>query len=197
MKLRLFSMAVSILAMFATACSPALVGTSSPVGTPLIPESGKISTEAMASVTPDMSVAQTSIPTERPTVTIIPTETPGSDESLGFNTVGELAPNLVDSRGRSLYIYMNDEPNTSLSACIDDCAVEWPPLTVSGAPEAAEGVDPDLIGTIDRPDGSAQATYNGWPLYYYNPDTIPGTTFGHRYNGLWFLIAPSGEPIRR
>jgi predicted lipoprotein with Yx(FWY)xxD motif len=107
------------------------------------------------------------------------------------------SPYLVDQQGRSLYAYLNDTPYSSTSICLDDCAVEWPPVTVSGVPTAGEGVDSTLISTFSRADGSIQAAYNGWPLYYYNMDTIPGTTYGQRYNGVWFLISPSGDPIQR
>ena len=46
------------------------------------------------------------------------------------------------------------------------CAVNWPPLIVEGKPTAGEGVNADLLGTVERTDGTMQATYNGWPLYY-------------------------------
>jgi len=44
------------------------------------------------------------------------------------------------------------------------------------------------IGTIKRPDGSAQATYNGHPLYTYIGDSAPGQARGNNINlngGLW------------
>jgi predicted lipoprotein with Yx(FWY)xxD motif len=106
-------------------------------------------------------------------------------------------PFLVDDQGRSLYIYLNDSPHSGASICVDDCAVDWPPLTVEAPPVAGPGVDEFLVGIITRDDGSTQATYNGWPLYYYILDTIPGTTNAPNLNRIWFLVSPAGEPVRR
>jgi len=38
------------------------------------------------------------------------------------------------------------------------------------------------VGTITRPDGSAQATYNGHPLYTYVSDSAPGQAKGNGLN---------------
>ena len=46
------------------------------------------------------------------------------------------------------------------------------------------------ITMITRDDGSMQVAYNGWPLYYYEPDNAPGDTTGHEVGGVWFVIAP-------
>jgi predicted lipoprotein with Yx(FWY)xxD motif len=69
-------------------------------------------------------------------------------------------------------------------------------------PQAAgTGIDSSLLGTIQRNNGgvqSNQATYNGWPLYFYAEDTAPGQTNGqgiNSFNNLWYLINPAGAPI--
>jgi predicted lipoprotein with Yx(FWY)xxD motif len=64
------------------------------------------------------------------------------------------------------------------SACTGICAaVYWPPVLTSGRPEAGPGVDQHALGTIVRPDGSHQVTYNGHPLYQFFGDAyIPGIT---------------------
>lgn len=102
---------------------------------------------------------------------------------------------LVDGQGRALYISTKDTPNTS--ACMDDCAVDWPPVLVTGTPTAGEGVDSTLLGTLTRADGQMQATYNSWPLYYSDDDVNPGDTNGQGVDGEWFLISPTGEPIQQ
>jgi predicted lipoprotein with Yx(FWY)xxD motif/mono/diheme cytochrome c family protein len=102
---------------------------------------------------------------------------------------------MVDADGQSLYIYLNDEEE--ISNCQDRCAENWPPLMIEGSPTAGQGVDENLLGTIDRDDGSKQVTYNGHPLYYYSRDSGPGQVTGHRLGSVFFLVSPSGEPIRQ
>ena len=51
------------------------------------------------------------------------------------------------------------------------------------------------LGTINRSDGSTQATYNGHPLYTYVGDTAPGQAHGNGLNlngGLWHEVTVSG-----
>ncbi len=70
------------------------------------------------------------------------------------------------------------------SACQEQCAVYWPPVLTSRRPEAGPGVDQHALGTIERPDGTHQVTYNGRPLYLFNDDAyIPGITGTQSING--------------
>jgi predicted lipoprotein with Yx(FWY)xxD motif/mono/diheme cytochrome c family protein len=101
---------------------------------------------------------------------------------------------LTDGEGRSLYLFTNDERG-SPSTCYDRCAENWPPLVVQEAPQAGERVAPSLIGTVAREDGSLQAAYYGWPLYYFARDQAPGDVTGHGVGGVWFLVSPWGEAI--
>ena len=51
------------------------------------------------------------------------------------------------------------------------------------------------LGTITRPDGTTQATYDGHPLYTYAGDTAPGQAKGNGQNlsgGLWYEMTVSG-----
>lgn len=102
-------------------------------------------------------------------------------------------PILADATGRSLYLFTVDGEGTS--ACYDACAELWPPVLVSGQPQAGEGIDAALLGTTRRTDGSLQATYGGWPLYYYALDQAPGATAGQGVGGVWFLVSPQGERV--
>ncbi len=106
----------------------------------------------------------------------------------------QLGAFLVDARGMTLYIFLNDTPNTS--NCYGACAQNWPPLLVEGAPVAGEGVDASLLGTAQRKDGTIQVTYNGWPLYYFARDEKPGDTNGQGVGEVWFVISPQGEKVR-
>jgi predicted lipoprotein with Yx(FWY)xxD motif len=57
----------------------------------------------------------------------------------------------------------------------------------------AGDADGSLLGTIDRPDGSVQATYDGFPLYYFAGDAAPGDANGESVGGVWFIADPAGN----
>ncbi|HEX7005486.1 MAG TPA: c-type cytochrome [Trueperaceae bacterium] len=106
----------------------------------------------------------------------------------------EYGAHLVDSEGLSLYVFLGDAEAEG-SACNAACAAAWPPLTTDGEVTAGEGADPQLVGTIERPDGNQQVTYDGWPLYHYLVDRSPGSTAGQGSGDEWFLISPDGTVI--
>ena len=55
-----------------------------------------------------------------------------------------------------------------------------------------------MLGTAARPDdGIAQATYNGWPLYYFGGDTAPGQTHGQGVIDSWYVIDATGTPVEK
>lgn len=119
---------------------------------------------------------------------------------LRVDTLQGAGPYLTDGTGRALYMFTADTKGASESACHEACAEAWPPLLApQGSPSAgAEPVRSDLIGTIQRADGTTQVTYGGWPLYYYHQDTGPGMTTGQdveSHGGEWYLVQPSGEML--
>lgn len=103
---------------------------------------------------------------------------------------------LTDSSGRALYMWDADRGGTP--TCYDDCAAEWPPVTVSGDVTAGPGVQKSLISEVKRTDGAEQVTYGGWPLYFYRPDVHPGDLSGQGNTGfgaVWWVVAPDGTPL--
>jgi predicted lipoprotein with Yx(FWY)xxD motif len=93
---------------------------------------------------------------------------------------------LTDANGRTLYWFAPDTPATS--KCTASCIAYWPP--VAGHPKAGPGVTGKL-GTIKRPGGGLQATYDGHPLYTYIGDSGPGQAGGNNLNlngGLWYEV---------
>ncbi|HEY8445590.1 MAG TPA: hypothetical protein VIL01_00625 [Thermomicrobiales bacterium] len=98
----------------------------------------------------------------------------------------ELGDFLIDSNGMTLYLFTRDE-TPGESACYDDCATRWPPLTTTGPVSLAPGI-PGEVGTITRTDGTMQVTYNGMPLYYYADDTEAGDTNGQGAGDVWFVV---------
>ncbi len=101
---------------------------------------------------------------------------------------------LTDGQGKSLYLFTKDTKNTS--NCYDACAQAWPPLLVKAKPTAGKGLAASFLGTAPRKDGALQATYGGWPLYYFAKDTKAGDTTGQAVGGVWFLISPYGVAIK-
>jgi predicted lipoprotein with Yx(FWY)xxD motif len=103
---------------------------------------------------------------------------------------------LVDSHQRTLYLFEADKAGTS--ACSGARAKAWPPDTVTGAPDAGSGVSQALLGTIKRPDGSMQVTYNGHPLYYFIGDKGADAAKGQglkAFGAGWYVVSAGGSKI--
>jgi predicted lipoprotein with Yx(FWY)xxD motif len=103
----------------------------------------------------------------------------------------DLGEILVDGEGMTVYLFTNDSPG--VSTCEGDCLAAWPPL--AGPVEAGDGVDASLLGTTTATDGSTQATYDGWPLYYWQQDAAPGDVTGQGVNDVWYVVAPDGTMV--
>lgn len=114
----------------------------------------------------------------------------------------EFGQYLTDQEGRALYMFTADtrgaEGQEAQSSCYDACAEAWPPVTSEAEAQAAAGAQEDLLGTIQREDGTTQVTYNGWPLYYLVQDEEPGQASGQDmagFGGEWYLVTPEGEQL--
>lgn len=104
---------------------------------------------------------------------------------------------LVDSRGRTLYLFKLD--TRGKSRCSGSCATNWPPLLVTGRPVAGSGVKSSKLGTTRRSNGKTQVVYNGHPLYRFIADRAPGNTTGEgltAFGARWFVVSPAGNEIR-
>jgi predicted lipoprotein with Yx(FWY)xxD motif len=117
-----------------------------------------------------------------------PPATAGASVTLKTARIGGVTV-LTNASGLTLYWFAPDTPTTS--KCTGSCAAYWPPVT--GSPKAAPDVTGKL-GTIKRPDGGLQATYDGHPLYTYIGDSGPGQARGNNLNlngGLWYEVRVS------
>jgi predicted lipoprotein with Yx(FWY)xxD motif len=115
----------------------------------------------------------------------------GTTITVGESEFGDM---LFDSNKQAIYVFENDPKGESV--CDGECAEAWPPVLTKGEPKAGGGVDESLLGTVERPDGGVQVTYNGHPLYFYANEG-PGEVKCHNVNlngGFWWVIAPDGEP---
>jgi predicted lipoprotein with Yx(FWY)xxD motif len=99
---------------------------------------------------------------------------------------------LFDGNRQAIYIWQVEDSATP--ECYDDCAVAWPPVLTDGLPVASGEVDPQLLGTAQRRDGTTQVTYGGHPLYFYAHEA-PGEVKCHNvatHGGLWWVVQPDG-----
>jgi predicted lipoprotein with Yx(FWY)xxD motif len=118
----------------------------------------------------------------------------GAPATIGVAS-GDLGTILVDSQGRTLYLFKKDSGTTS--SCTGECANDWPPLRAS-KPTEGSGVSTSLVGTTKRSDGEAQVTYNGHPLYLFEGDKKPGDTNGEGLNAFgaaWYALSASGNQV--
>ncbi|MFJ7078994.1 hypothetical protein [Streptomyces sp. NPDC098781] len=101
----------------------------------------------------------------------------------------KVGPILTDAAGFSLYRFTKDSATPPKSACDGECTKLWPPVPAKGA-SLPKGLDKALLGTLTRPDGVAQLTLAGIPLYRYSKDTKPGEVKGEGVGGTWFASPP-------
>ena len=159
---------------------------------------GLLITGSMAGCGDDTDTAAGSTPTSAAsTAEVSPTPAGSTAPSVTQSTVmtaeSDLGTILVDGEGMTLYLFTKDTQGDGKSTCEGPCLEAWPPLV--GEPTAGSGADAAKLGTIVRTDGTTQATYNGWPLYYWVEDTAPGDTKGQAVNDVWWVLDPAGDAI--
>ena len=117
----------------------------------------------------------------------------GQAATVGISNTG-IGQILVDSQGRTLYLFKADQGTKS--ACTGACAGAWPPLLVTGKPTVGSGTNATLVGTTTRPQGKTQVTYNGHPLYLFAQDQKAGETNGQgvsAFGAAWFAVNSAGN----
>jgi predicted lipoprotein with Yx(FWY)xxD motif len=80
---------------------------------------------------------------------------------------------------------------------------DWPAFTSAGRPLGGPGIDTRLLSRVNRPGIGDQVTYNGHPLYLFDPVSRPFTPQGEGYietskplapwHGYWFLVSAVGN----
>ncbi len=99
---------------------------------------------------------------------------------------------------KHMTVYLFEADKGGQSACSGACAAAWPPVTTSGQPQGSGSVSSAKLGTITRPDGTKQVTYNGHPLYFFTKDGDEGDAYGQgakAFGADWYVVAPSGNKI--
>lgn len=126
--------------------------------------------------------------------------TPPKSRTSGSNVVelnatenDKIGTYVADGAGRTLYRFDNDANKPPKSVCNGDCATAWPPLLIKSPGKIfPTGVDPKIVGYVERADGTCQVTINGWPVYYFVADAKAGDINGQGLNGKWFAVKPDG-----
>lgn len=120
----------------------------------------------------------------------------GGGATIAAQSEGDLGTILVDSNGRTIYLFEKD--SGTKSSCFGGCASAWPPVRATGKATAGDGLTASLVGTTPRSDGGAQVTYNGHPLYLFAGDQAAGDTNGQgltEFGGSWFALNSAGDPV--
>ena len=198
----LFVTALAALALAASACAPSPASASSSsqgtAGKAATSGSYGYGSSAQATAAPTQAVnsgasgygsGTASQPTTAPAQSGAAMSTVNVADNSQYGSI------LVDQNGMTLYLFTNDTPGAGTSACTGSCATLWPALTAK-SPSAGPGVDASKLGTITLGDGTTQVTYNGWPLYTYVPDTKAGDATGQGFKSVWYVVAPSGDPVK-
>jgi predicted lipoprotein with Yx(FWY)xxD motif len=144
------------------------------------------------------SSASTPAPTTPAATT--PATSSTASAQVSTKSVSTLGPILVNSEGRTLYIFEPDKH--AKVTCTGACASLWPPLKLSSGQKAVAGGEAksSLLSSDPDPEGGAVATYAGWPLYTYAADSGPGSANGQGVNadgGLWYVISPAGTVVEK
>jgi predicted lipoprotein with Yx(FWY)xxD motif len=106
---------------------------------------------------------------------------------------------VVNAKGQTLY-HLTGETSGQIK-CTGECAAFWVPVVWSGKgkPPLGPGVIAAKVGTVKRPNGTTQLTYNKFPLYRYYLDKKVGQTNGEGVNnaaGTWYAISPAGKIVK-
>jgi predicted lipoprotein with Yx(FWY)xxD motif len=104
---------------------------------------------------------------------------------------------LVDARGDALY--RSEQEQKGMVLCTGACLSFWQPLTTGGTPH--EKSLAGKLGTVKRPDGARQVTYQGKLLYAFKldkPGNVSGDGFKDAFGGqkfTWHVVRPVGTAV--
>ncbi len=127
--------------------------------------------------------------TARSSSVSVPAATGASSGAVKTAANAKLGTLLVDARGMTLY-HLSGEGGGKFICDNTTCEKHWPPLSASATSSAIGG-----LGTVKRPDGMEQLTYNGEPLYTFTGDAAPGQVNGQGavVGGRWIAVKISAS----
>jgi predicted lipoprotein with Yx(FWY)xxD motif len=104
----------------------------------------------------------------------------GTPATVSVDEVDGVGAVLVDPDGAALYV--SDQESDGKVRCTGACVAFWLPLEApAGGLSAGDDVSGKL-GTVERPDGTSQVTYDGKPLYRFSEDAEPGQVTGDGFS---------------
>ena len=105
---------------------------------------------------------------------------------------------LADSEGRTLY---TADVERSGIRCTDACTSFWDPVDASASEAQSAAADLDVgLGTVQRPEGERQLTFDGLPLYTFTeegPGQLDGDGFVDDFQGThfeWVAATTGADP---
>jgi predicted lipoprotein with Yx(FWY)xxD motif len=118
-----------------------------------------------------------------------PSATLETTKVSGYGTV------LATAKGDPVYLLTADPSGGS--RCTGACASAWPPLTATGKPTGAAGVNASMLSTLRRSDGAEQVLYDGHALYTRPGLSATAAAGTAADGGIWYLVSPSGQPVTK
>jgi predicted lipoprotein with Yx(FWY)xxD motif len=98
----------------------------------------------------------------------------------------QFGPILATPKKQALYYWNREKRAGGKIRCTGSCAKAWPPLYAKGAvPRKIRGIA-GTFGSVRRPDGRRQVTYNGLAVYTYAHEG-PGQVLCNNVDG-WFVV---------
>ncbi len=126
-------------------------------------------------------------------------QNPAGDAAVSTRQLSGVGTVLVTSSGMTVYTPKSPAESNGKIKCVGSCLNFWLPVT-AGSAGAPSGGLPGKLGTVQRPDGKTQLTYNGRPLYTFRLDTAAGQALGNNvtdhFNGTsftWQAVTASGK----
>jgi predicted lipoprotein with Yx(FWY)xxD motif len=93
---------------------------------------------------------------------------------------------LATPKKQALYFWKVEKRASGKIRCTGACAKAWPPLYAKGAVARKIRGITGTFGTVRRPDGRRQVTFNGLPIYTYAHEG-PEQVLCNNVNG-WFVV---------
>jgi predicted lipoprotein with Yx(FWY)xxD motif len=126
-------------------------------------------------------------------------QNPAGNAAVSTRQLSGIGVVLVTRSGMTVYTPEKPAELNGKIKCVGSCLNFWLPVTASAGTRSS-GL-PGKLGTVQRPDGKTQLTYNGRPLYTFRLDTAAGQALGNNvtdsFNGTsftWQAVTASGKP---